>query len=78
MTNVLLEGGSELTGSFFAAGQIDECHLYVGRKAFGGRHALGPVGGAGIDAVGDAWLGKLQSLNQIEDDFLAVYRNAGA
>ena len=54
MTNVMLEGGGELLASFFAAGQIDELHVYIGAKAFGGRSAAGPIGGTGVSEVEDA------------------------
>jgi diaminohydroxyphosphoribosylaminopyrimidine deaminase/5-amino-6-(5-phosphoribosylamino)uracil reductase len=74
MTNVMLEGGAELIGSFFAAGQIDECHVYVGPRALGGLAAPGPIGGVGITLIDDAWRGKLQSLERFDDDFRAVYR----
>jgi diaminohydroxyphosphoribosylaminopyrimidine deaminase/5-amino-6-(5-phosphoribosylamino)uracil reductase len=74
MTNVMLEGGGELLGSFFAAQQIDECHVYIGPKAFGGSGALGPIAGRGIEQIGDAWTGKLLSLDQFDDDFRAIYR----
>ena len=48
-TNLLVEGGGELLSSFFSAGEIDEAHVYLGAKAFGGTSAPGPIGGAGID-----------------------------
>jgi diaminohydroxyphosphoribosylaminopyrimidine deaminase/5-amino-6-(5-phosphoribosylamino)uracil reductase len=74
MTNVMLEGGGELLASFFSAGQIDECHVYVGAKAFGGRQAHGPIGGPGIESVADAWRFRLVSVDQFDDDLRAVYR----
>ncbi len=74
MTNVMLEGGGELIGSFFATDQIDECHVYIGAKVFGGQDALGPIGGAGISRISNAWTGRLCSLDQFDNDLLAVYR----
>ncbi len=74
MTNVMLEGGGALIGSFFDAGQIDECHVYIGGKSFGGHAALGPIGGAGVRQIGDAWQGNLQSVSQFDNDVFAVYR----
>ena len=41
-TNVMLEGGGELLSSFFAAEEVDECHVYLGAKTFGGSSAPGP------------------------------------
>lgn len=74
MTNVMLEGGGDLIGSFFAADQIDECHVYIGARAFGGHDAIGPIGGSGISRISNAWTGKLCSLDQFDNDLLAVYR----
>jgi diaminohydroxyphosphoribosylaminopyrimidine deaminase/5-amino-6-(5-phosphoribosylamino)uracil reductase len=75
MTNVMLEGGGELLASFFSAAQVDECHVYIGAKAFGGRGAHGPIGGLGIESVADAWTFRLISVDQFDDDLRAVYRN---
>ena len=49
-TNVLVEGGSELLGSFFDAGLIDEVHAFIAPKLLGGTAAKSPVGGVGLDA----------------------------
>jgi diaminohydroxyphosphoribosylaminopyrimidine deaminase/5-amino-6-(5-phosphoribosylamino)uracil reductase len=74
MTNVMLEGGGELLASFFSAGQIDECHVYIGAKAFGGQHARGPIGGSGVEKIANAWSLKLVSVDQFDDDLRVVYR----
>ncbi len=74
MTNVMLEGGGELLASFFAAGQIDELHVYIGAKAFGGRSAAGPIGGAGVNEVEDALALELVSMDRFGDDIRAIYR----
>ena len=74
MTNVMLEGGAALVGSAFDAGQVDECHVYIGAKSFGGQTALGPIGGTGVSQIGDAWRGTLQSLSQFDDDIFLAYR----
>ena len=74
MTNLMLEGGAELLASFLAADQIDECHLYLGGKLFGGRTAQGPIGGLGIDQISDALLFRLASVDSFGDDIRAVYR----
>lgn len=77
MTNLMLEGGGELLASFFAADQIDECHVYIGAKAFGGTRAPGPIGGPGLQEISDAWSFSLVSLDQFDDDLRAVYRKIG-
>ncbi len=48
MTHVLVEGGSEVLGSFFRTGEVDEVHVYVAPKVLGGTSALTPVGGPGF------------------------------
>ena len=73
-TNVMLEGGSRLLGSFFAAEAIDECHVYIGSKAVGGDAAPGPIGGSGVLAMPAAWSMELLSLDRFDDDIRAVYR----
>ena len=74
MTNLMLEGGAELLASFFEAEQVDECHVYLGAKLFGGQAAKGPVGGAGIDQITDALPYRLVSMNALGNDLRAVYR----
>lgn len=50
MTNILVEGGGQLLGSLFDAGQVDEAHCFIATKIFGGQSAPGPIGGTGIAA----------------------------
>jgi diaminohydroxyphosphoribosylaminopyrimidine deaminase/5-amino-6-(5-phosphoribosylamino)uracil reductase len=50
VTNLLVEGGSAVLGSFHDAGLIDECHCFVAPKLIGGNAALSPLGGLGHDA----------------------------
>lgn len=47
MTNVLVEGGSHLLGTFFDERLIDELHVFVAPKLIGGSAALSPLAGAG-------------------------------
>ena len=54
MTNVLVEGGANLLGSLFDARQIDEVHVLVAPKLFGGQKARSPIRGAGIEQVAEA------------------------
>ncbi|MGI9472573.1 MAG: bifunctional diaminohydroxyphosphoribosylaminopyrimidine deaminase/5-amino-6-(5-phosphoribosylamino)uracil reductase RibD [Rubripirellula sp.] len=74
MTNLMVEGGAELLASFFAAGEVDECHVYIGAKVFGGQSAMGPIGGSGVRNMADAWAFELTSLQQFGVDIRAVYR----
>ncbi|MEX0717513.1 MAG: bifunctional diaminohydroxyphosphoribosylaminopyrimidine deaminase/5-amino-6-(5-phosphoribosylamino)uracil reductase RibD [Planctomycetaceae bacterium] len=48
MTNVLVEGGGELLGAFFDAGEIDEAHVFIAPKLVGGRGAVTPLAGIGL------------------------------
>jgi diaminohydroxyphosphoribosylaminopyrimidine deaminase/5-amino-6-(5-phosphoribosylamino)uracil reductase len=74
MTNLMLEGGAGLLASFFSADQIDECHVYLGAKLFGGQAAKGPVGGVGIEQVTEALSFRLASIEPLGNDLRAVYR----
>jgi diaminohydroxyphosphoribosylaminopyrimidine deaminase/5-amino-6-(5-phosphoribosylamino)uracil reductase len=53
MTNVLVEGGAGVLGAFAEAGRIDEVWAFVAPIVVGGRDALSPVGGQGVDRVAD-------------------------
>lgn len=55
MTNVLVEGGAAVLGSFFDARLADEVHVFMAPLVVGGSAALSPVGGAGAAALADAW-----------------------
>ena len=54
MTNVLVEGGSGVLGSFLDAGAIDEVHVFIAPKLAGGAQALPAVGGLGVERIADA------------------------
>jgi diaminohydroxyphosphoribosylaminopyrimidine deaminase / 5-amino-6-(5-phosphoribosylamino)uracil reductase len=54
MTNILVEGGSLLFGTLLDARQIDEVHVFIAPKLFGGEKAPSPIGGAGISDVSAA------------------------
>ena len=52
--SVLVEGGSEVHASFFAHGLVDKVHAYIAPRLIGGREALGPLGGAGVERLTEA------------------------
>ena len=54
MTNILVEGGSTLLGSFRDAAAIDAVHVFVALRLIGGATALTPMGGHGVEKVSDA------------------------
>ncbi|MEZ6060163.1 MAG: bifunctional diaminohydroxyphosphoribosylaminopyrimidine deaminase/5-amino-6-(5-phosphoribosylamino)uracil reductase RibD [Planctomycetaceae bacterium] len=47
-TNVMIEAGPEVLGSFFDAQLIDEVHVFVAPKLIGGSSARPPIGGSGL------------------------------
>ncbi len=54
MTNVLVEGGAGVLGSFLDAGEIDEVHVFVAPRLAGGAAAKTPIGGHGVEKIADA------------------------
>jgi len=53
MTNVLVEGGGHVLGSFLDLGQIDEVHAFIVPKLLGGTEAPGPLAGRGVAEVAE-------------------------
>jgi diaminohydroxyphosphoribosylaminopyrimidine deaminase/5-amino-6-(5-phosphoribosylamino)uracil reductase len=53
-TNVLVEGGAGVFGSFLDSDAIDEVHAYVAPVLVGGAAAPSPVGGIGADRLQQA------------------------
>lgn len=51
MTNVLVEGGSQVLGSLFDRELIDEVHAFIAPKLVGGRLAATAMSGQGIDLI---------------------------
>ena len=70
MTNILVEGGSALLGSFRDAGEIDEAHVFVAPCLIGGAGALGPIGGRGVEQVAEAMELNAWTFEQIDRDIL--------
>jgi diaminohydroxyphosphoribosylaminopyrimidine deaminase/5-amino-6-(5-phosphoribosylamino)uracil reductase len=68
MTNVLVEGGSNLLGSLHDARQIDEVHVFVGPKLFGGQKARSAMRGAGIEQVAEAAIVRNGKWSAVGDD----------
>jgi diaminohydroxyphosphoribosylaminopyrimidine deaminase/5-amino-6-(5-phosphoribosylamino)uracil reductase len=53
-TNLLVEGGARVLGSFLDAGIINEVHVFIAPKLVGGAQALTPIGGRGMEQIADA------------------------
>jgi diaminohydroxyphosphoribosylaminopyrimidine deaminase/5-amino-6-(5-phosphoribosylamino)uracil reductase len=69
MTNVLVEGGASLLGSMFDARQIDEVHVFIAPKLFGGQKARSPLRGAGVEQVAEALTLDNLRVQQLGEDF---------
>src|SRR5262249_23758957 len=54
LTNLLVEGGSEVLGSFLEAGAIEEVHVFVAPRLAGGAAAKTPVGGIGVARIAES------------------------
>jgi diaminohydroxyphosphoribosylaminopyrimidine deaminase/5-amino-6-(5-phosphoribosylamino)uracil reductase len=54
MTNILVEGGSEVLGSFLDADAIDEFHIFIAPILVGGKEARPATGGSGVANMADA------------------------
>ena len=77
MTNIIIEGGGELLGSFRDANAIDQYEVYVGAKVFGGSNAPGPISGIGHTQIGNVESLKLLSIDRLgEDDVKLTYSRA--
>lgn len=55
MNDLLIEGGSAVHGAFIDAGLVDRVQVYVAPLIVGGASAPGPVGGAGVATMPEAW-----------------------
>jgi diaminohydroxyphosphoribosylaminopyrimidine deaminase/5-amino-6-(5-phosphoribosylamino)uracil reductase len=66
MTNVLVEGGGRVLGSFLEAGQVDEVDVYIAPILEGGDHPRTPARGKGALHMSDA--ARLQNLAYSEVD----------
>lgn len=68
--SILLEGGGELNASMLKEGLVNRVYAFIAPKLIGGRKALSPVAGEGVERMADASL-----LHQIQtccwgDDFM--------
>jgi diaminohydroxyphosphoribosylaminopyrimidine deaminase/5-amino-6-(5-phosphoribosylamino)uracil reductase len=70
MTNILIEGGSTVLGSFLDANAIDEVHVFIAPKLVGGAAALSPVGGVGASQIADALVLADWQVEMVDTDVL--------
>lgn len=65
MTSILVEGGSEVHGTFLDYGFVNRVYAFIAPKIVGGKNALTPIGGAGKKKIADSFV-----LNDIETKIL--------
>jgi diaminohydroxyphosphoribosylaminopyrimidine deaminase/5-amino-6-(5-phosphoribosylamino)uracil reductase len=68
MTNVLIEGGSGVFGSFLDIREIDEVHVFIAPRLVGGDDAKTPIGGNGVKKIADALALAEWQVEMIEGD----------
>ena len=71
---LLCEGGGELNAAMFRAGLVDELHLTVCPKIFGGRAAPTIAEGSGFRRLDEAAPLRITSLRRVGDEVFAVFK----
>jgi diaminohydroxyphosphoribosylaminopyrimidine deaminase/5-amino-6-(5-phosphoribosylamino)uracil reductase len=78
MTNLLVEGGSQVNGSFLDEGLIDKLLLFLSPRLMGDHQALGIFGGEGVSNLQEAIaLKEIKTKRVGEDIFLEGYLEWG-
>jgi diaminohydroxyphosphoribosylaminopyrimidine deaminase/5-amino-6-(5-phosphoribosylamino)uracil reductase len=67
LTNVLVEGGAQVLGSFFDAKAVDEVHVFIAPIIAGG-NAMTAVAGMGIDKISEALRLTEWTVDEIRED----------
>ena len=73
---LLCEGGGELNDALFRAGLVDELHLTICPKIFGGRNAPAIADGRGFRRLAEALPFQIKSFKRIGNEVFAVFRRA--
>jgi len=71
---LLCEGGGGLNDALFRAGLVDELHLTICPKIFGGRNAPAIADGRGFRRLAEALPLQIKSFKRIGNEFFAVFR----
>ena len=69
-TNVLVEGGSGVLGSFFDSQAIDRVHVFLAPRLLGGAQSFTPIGGEGAVRVREGLAITSWSIETMEEDLL--------
>nr|WP_255534821.1 bifunctional diaminohydroxyphosphoribosylaminopyrimidine deaminase/5-amino-6-(5-phosphoribosylamino)uracil reductase RibD [Halobacillus sp. GSS1] len=72
VTSLLVEGGATIADAFVRAGKVDETVTYMAPKLIGGKEALTPVGGKGIQQLKNVSTFEIVSTEKIGDDMKIV------
>lgn len=70
---LLCEGGGELNDALFRAGLVDELHLTIGPKIFGGHNAPTIADGKGFRHLAKALFLQITSFQRVGDEVFAVF-----
>ena len=70
LTSILVEGGSQIHGSFLAAGLVDRVYAFIAPKLVGGQAALSPIGGLGLALMREALPLQVDVFKQLGEDYL--------
>lgn len=73
---LLCEGGGELNDALLRAGLVDEIHLTICPKIFGGRHAPSIADGIGFPRLQNAAGFAITSTRRVEDEMFVVLQRS--
>ncbi len=71
--SVLIEGGSEINYSALRSDLVNKVYAFIGAQIFGGKSALSPVGGLGVDKVEDACKLEVKNIQCFKNDLMIEY-----
>ena len=79
LTNVLVEGGRHVLGSFFQADLLQELHVFIAPKLVAGTQPAGPLVADAIGPLAEALRGRTTALERVGDDvYWRLRRSNGA
>ena len=67
--SILVEGGGNIHGSLLQTGLVNRVYAYIAPKLIGGKNALSPVGGDGIEKMKDAVVLQNQEILHLGADY---------
>jgi riboflavin-specific deaminase-like protein len=76
VNRLLCEGGGELNDALFRAGLVDELHLTVCPKIFGGHRAPTTADGHGFSCLAAAARFRLKTIRHVSNELFAVFISA--